>query len=162
MQSRHYPVTEYNRRLAGRVATRAGLDPDSAVCVAFAFNNLPTMFVLGLVEDLVQLIPGFGELAELAISVLGFYFHRIVLVTHENVYVFRDLPFHQPGEILMRQQRGPGIVRAGRTDGSWILRFVYRGQLWFQDGTIVYHSVWWIRRMQYVAQEANIAPRRFV
>jgi hypothetical protein len=162
MADREYSVTEYNRRMAGRVASRAGLDPDSAVCVAFAFNNLATMFTFGLLEDVARLIPGFGELAELAVGVLGFYFHRIVLVTQENVYVFRDLPFHQPGAMLMKQRREPGIVRLGTTSRSWITRFVYRGQLWFQDGTIVYHSIWWIRRVQYVAQEANIPARRYV
>jgi hypothetical protein len=36
------------------------------------------------------------------------------------------------------------------------MRFIRRGQLTFQGGTIVYHSVIFIRRARYIAQEANL------
>jgi hypothetical protein len=107
--------------------------------------------------DLVKFIPVIGSYVDLAVSVLAFYFHRIVLVTDENVYVFRDWPFHFPGKLLMKHQRGPGVVQLGAPAASAFMRFIRRGQLTFQDGTIVYHSVIFIRRAQYIAQEANLS-----
>ena len=92
------------------------------------------------------------------LSVLGFYFHRIVLVTDENVYVFRDWPFHIPGKVLMKHQRGPGVAELGAPTASSFMRCIRRGQLSFQDGTIVYHGFIFIRRAQYIAQEANLPP----
>lgn len=157
MASRQYTVRPYNQRMAKRVARRAHVDNEGAVAVAFTFNNLATMLVIGAIEDVASYIPVFGAIADLAISVLGFYFRRIVLVTGQNVYVFRDLPFHYPGKVLLKEQRGPSAVHIGAPDGSGgFMRFIRRGQLNFQDGTIAYHSIWWIRRAQYVAQEANI------
>jgi hypothetical protein len=104
----------------------------------------------------VRFIPVIGSNAELAVSIFAFYFHRIVLVTHENVYVFRDWPFHLPGKLLMKAQRGPGAVQLGAPAASAFMRFIRRGQLTFQDGTIVFHSFIFIRRAQYIAQEANL------
>jgi hypothetical protein len=155
---RELTVRPYNQRMARRVARRAHVDGEGAVAVAFTFNNLATMLVFGAIEDAVRFVPAIGPIGELALSIVGFYFHRIVLVTEQNVYVFRDWPFHIPGKLLMRQRRGPGVVRIGAPQASPFMRFVRRGQLTFQDGTIVYHSVIFIRRAQYVAQEANIAP----
>lgn len=142
--------------MARRVARRAHVDGEGAVAVAFTFNNLATMLIFGLVEDAARFVPVVGELAELAISVLGFYFHRIVLVTNQNVYVYRDWPFHFPGKLLMKLERGPGVVQLGAPDASGFMRFIRRGQLTFQDGTIVYHGFVFIRRVQYIAQEANL------
>jgi hypothetical protein len=144
--------------MAKRVARRAHVDGEGAVAVAFTFNNLATMIVLGLVEDAARFIPVVGELAELAISVLGFYFHRIVLVTGQNVYVYRDWPFHYPGKLLMKLERGPGVVQLGAPNASGLMRFIRRGQLTFQDGTVVYHGFVFIRRVQYIYQEANLLP----
>ena len=155
---RRYRVRPYNQRMAKRVARRAHVDGEGAVAVAFTFNNLSTMIVLGLIEDTVKFVPVIGPLADLALSILGFYFHRIVLVTEQNVYVFRDWPFHRPGKVLMKDARGPGVVQLGAPAASAFMRFVRRGQLTFQDGTIVYHSVIFIRRAQYIAQEANLPP----
>jgi len=130
------------------------------VAVAFTFNNLATMIVLGLVEDAVRFVPLIGSFVELALSILGFYFRRIVLVTDQNVYVFRDWPFHYPGKRLLKEGRGPGVVQLGAPAASSLMRFIRRGQLTFQDGTIVYHTVIFIRRVQYIAQEANLPAGR--
>ena len=154
--ARQYAVRAYNQRMAKRVARRAHLDDEQGVAVAFTFNNLSTSLILGATFDVVRLVPVIGGYAELAVSVLGFYFHRIVLVTDRNVYVFRDWPFHFPGKLLMKQQRGPGVVQLGAPDASAFMRFIRRGQLTFRDGTIVYHSFIFIRRAQYIAQEANL------
>ncbi len=156
MSARQLTVRPYNQRMARRVARRAHVDGEGAVAVAFTFNNLATMLIFGLVEDAARFVPVVGELAELAISVLGFYFHRIVLVTNQNVYVYRDWPFHFPGKLLMKLERGPGVVQLGAPDASGFMRFIRRGQLTFQDGTIVYHGFVFIRRVQYIAQEANL------
>jgi hypothetical protein len=154
--ARQYTVRPYNQRMAKRVARRAHVGDEGGVVVAFTFNNLATMVIFGVIEDAARFVPVFGSLAELAFSILGFYFHRIVLVTDQNVYVFRDWPFHYPGKLLMKHERGPGVVRLGAPDASPLMRFIRRGQLTFQDGTIAYHSVLFIRRARYIAQEANL------
>lgn len=156
--ARQYTVRPYNQRMAARVARRAHVDGEGAVAVAFTFNNLATMITFGVVEDAAKFVPIIGSFADLAFSILGFYFHRIVLVTDQNVYVFRDWPFHRPGKLLMKLERRPGVVQLGVPTASPFMRFIRRGQLTFQDGTIVYHTVVFIRRAQYVAQEANLPP----
>ncbi len=158
-QLRPIPVTRYNARMAGRVARRAHLD-EQGVAVAFTFNNLLTLCVFGIVEEIVRFIPTVGGLADWAISLLSFYFHRIVIVTDSHVYVYRDLPLHFPGKRLAAYERGPGVVRIGSDRQSWWSHLIRRGQLTFQDGTVVYHGFIWIRRAQYVAQEGNIAAGR--
>jgi hypothetical protein len=158
-QPRRVTVTRYNQRMANRVARRAHLN-EPAVAVAFTFNNLFTMLTFGLVEDVAQLIPSVGQLAELLVSLVSFYFHRIVIVTDERVYLYRDWPLHFPGKRLAVYERGPGVVRIGTDRQGWWSRLIRRGQLTFQDGTVVYHSPIWIRRAQYVAQEGNIPAGR--
>src|SRR5579859_4382046 len=106
MAAREYTVRPYNQRMANSVARRAHLADEGGVAVAFTFNNLATMLVLGAIEDVASYIPVFGGIADLAISIFGFYFRRIVLVTGQNVYVFRDLPFHYPGKVLLKKERG--------------------------------------------------------
>ena len=110
--------------------------------------------------DLVRFVPIVGSYLDLAIGILGFYFHRIVLVTEESVYVFRDWPLHFPGKLLMKHRRGPGVVQIGSPTSSSFMRFIRRGQLTFQDGTTVYHGFIFIRRAQYTAQEANLPSDR--
>lgn len=154
-QPRRLSVRRYNQRMAGRVARRAKLS-DPAVAVAFTYNNLLTMCTFGFVEDVARVIPTIGDLVEMLVSLVSFYFRRIVLVTDERVYVFRDWPFHFPGARLAEYQRGRGVVRIGTDGQSGLSRLIRRGQLTFQDGTVVYHSPLWIRRAQYVAQEGNI------
>lgn len=154
--ARQYTVRPYNQRMAKRVARRAHVDGEGAVAVAFTFNNLATMIIFGVIEDATKFVPVIGSFVDLAFSILGFYFHRIVLVTDQNVYVFRDWPFHYPGKLLMKHERGPGVVQLGAPAASSFMRFIRRGQLTFQDGTIVYHTVIFIRRVRYIAQEANL------
>lgn len=155
---RRFKVRRYNQRMARRVARRARLN-ENAVAVAFTFNSLGTMLTFGLVEDVVRFIPMIGDILEIAIGLLSFYFHRIVIVTDENVYVYRDLPFHFPGERLAAYQRGPGVVRLGSPNQeSGFSRLIRRGQLTFHDGTVAFHQWLWIRRVQYIDQEANIPP----
>ena len=143
--------------MAKRMARRAHVQGEGAVAVAFTFNNLATSVILGAVDDAVRFVPVIGSFVSLAISILGFYFHRIVLVTERNVYVFRDWPFHFPGKLLMKLERGPGVVQLGAPAANPVMRFIRRGQLTFRDGTIVYHSVIYIRRARYIAQEANLS-----
>jgi hypothetical protein len=155
-QSRTVTITRYNQRMATRVARRAHLN-EPAVAVAFTFNNLLTMCIFGLVEDVVKVVPTIGELLEMGVSLFSFYFHRIVIVTDAHVYIYRDWPLHFPGKQLASYERGPGLLRIGSDRQGWLSRLIRRGQLTFQDGTVVYHSPLWIRRAQYVAQEGNIA-----
>lgn len=149
------PVRRYNQRMARRVAKRAKLD-EEGVAVCYAYNNLLTSLLVGLVEEIVQIIPTIGPLAEMGIGLLTFYFHRIVLVTDRNVYVYRDWPFHLPGKQLAAYPRHPGLLTLGRParGGS---KFIRRGQLNFEDGHVVYHGILWIRRARYIAQEGNRA-----
>ena len=146
--------------MAKRVARRAHVDGETALAVAFTFNNLATLIVFGVIEELGKFIPLIGAYVDLAISILSFYFHRIVLVTDENVYVFRDWPLHFPGKLLRTYPRGPDVVRLGSPTSNGFMRFIRRGQLTFHDGTIVYHGFIFIRRAQYIAQEANLPADR--
>jgi hypothetical protein len=155
--SRNYGVRPYNRRMARRIAKRANLN-EQGVAVAFTFNNLLTMLVVGTLEDMAQFVPSVGNIIETAISILTFYFHRIVLVTDQKVYVYRDWPFHIPGKLLASYSRHPGVVRLGGKPQSAWSRFIRRGQLTFEDGFIVYHGIIWIRRARYIEQNANISP----
>jgi len=82
------PVRKYNQRMAQRMAKRAHVN-EQGVAVCFAYNNLLTSLLIGVVEDVARLVPTVGSLIELLISILTFYFHRIVLVTDQNVYVYR-------------------------------------------------------------------------
>ena len=141
--------------MAQRMARRAGVG-EQGVAVCFAYNNLVTTLLIGVFEDVARFIPTVGGLIELGISVLTFYFHRIVLVTDRNVYVFRDWPFHIPGKQLAGYSRHAGVVRLGSPNPGWFSRFIRRGQLTFEDGHVVYHGILWIRRATYIAQEANI------
>jgi hypothetical protein len=148
------PVRKYNQRMAQRVARRAHVN-EQGVAVCFAFNNLLTSLLIGVVEDVARYIPSVGEVIELAISVLTFYFHRIVLVTDQNVYVFRDWPFHIPGKQLAAYPRHAGLVKLGSPYEGGFSKLIRRGQLTFEDGLVVYHGFLWIRRAQYIVQEGN-------
>jgi hypothetical protein len=110
------------------------------------------------VEDLARLIPSVGDLIEIAIGLLTFYFHRIVLVTDKNIYVFRDWPFHYPGKQLATYPRHEGVVKLGSPNPGLFSNFIRRGQLTFEDGHVVFHPIFWIRRAKYIVQEGNLAP----
>jgi hypothetical protein len=148
------PVRRYNQRMAQRVARRAHVD-EQGVAVCFAFNNLLTSLLIGVVEDVARYIPTIGDVIELAISVVTFYFHRIVLVTDQNVYVYRDWPFHFPGKQLAAYPRHAGLVTLGSPNTGGFSKFIRRGQLNFEDGLVVYHGIFWIRRARYIVQEGN-------
>jgi hypothetical protein len=148
------PVRQYNQRMAQRMARRAHVN-EQGVAVCFAYNNLLTTVLIGVVEDVVRFVPTVGSLVEMAISILTFYFHRIVLVTDQNVFVFRDWPFHFPGKQLAVYPRHPGVVKLGSPNTGTFSKFIRRGQLTFEDGHVVYHSILWIRRARYIAQEGN-------
>jgi hypothetical protein len=148
------PVRKYNQRMAKRIAKRAHVN-EQGVAVCFAFNNLLTSLLIGLLEDAARFVPTVGSLLELAIGLLTFPFHRIVLVTDENVYVYRDWPFHIPGKQLAAYQRHAGVVKLGSPNPGAFSRFIRRGQLTFEDGHVVYHPILWIRRAWYIAQEGN-------
>jgi hypothetical protein len=151
-------VRRYNQRMAQRMARRAHLN-EQGVAVCFAYNNLLTCVLIGLVEDVAQYIPSAGTVIELAISILTFYFHRIVLVTDENVYVYRDWPFHFPGKRLATYSRHAGLVKLGSPNTGGFSKFIRRGQLTLDDGQVVYHGILWIRRAQYIVQEGNTLGR---
>ena len=153
-------VRRYNQRMAQRMARRANLH-EQGVAVCFAYNNLLTAVTIGVVEDAARFVPTVGALIELAIGLLTFYFHRIVLVTDQNVYVFRDWPFHIPGKRLAAYSRHVGVVEIGSPNPGGFSRFIRRGQLTFEDGHVVYHGILWIRRARYIAQEANIPARPY-
>ena len=153
------PVRPYNARMAKRMAKRAHVN-EEGVAVCFAYNNLLTTLLIGTVEDVVRFVPSVGDLVEMAIGILTFYFHRIVLVTDQNVYVFRDWPFHYPGKQLATYPRHAGVVKLGSPNPGGLSRLIRRGQLTFEDGHVVYHSILWIRRARYIAQEANTLSAR--
>jgi hypothetical protein len=140
--------------MAQRVARRAHLD-EPGVAVCFAFNNLLTSLLIGVVEDILQYVPSIGAVIDLAISILTFYFHRIVLVTDQNVYVYRDWPFHIPGKQLAAYPRHAGLVTLGSPNTGGFSKFIRRGQLNFEDGQVVYHGILWIRRAKYIVLEGN-------
>ena len=151
-------VRKYNQRMAQRMAKRAHVN-EQGVAVCFAYNNLLTSLLIGTVEDAARLVPTVGDLIELVISLLTFYFHRIVLVTDQNVYVYRDWPFHIPGKQLAAYPRHAGVVKLGSPNPGGFSRFIRRGQLTFEDGHVVYHGILWIRRARYIVQEGNSAGR---
>lgn len=153
------PVRKYNLRMAQRMARRAHIN-EQGVAVCFAYNNLLTTVLIGTVVDVVQNVPSVGDLIEMAFSILTFYFHRIVLVTDQNVYVYRDWPFHFPGKQLAAYPRHAGVVQLGSPNPGSFSRLIRRGQLTFEDGHVVYHGILWIRRAKYVAQEANTTTAR--
>ena|ERR1700728_2229624 len=148
------PVRKYNQRMAQRVAKRAHVNEQGAA-VCFAYNNLLTSLLIGVGEDVARFVPTVGSVIDLAISLLTFYFHRIVLVTEQNVYVYRDWPFHIPGEQLAAYRRHAGLVKLGSPNTGGFSRFIRRGQLNFEDGHVVYHSILWIRRAKYIVQAGN-------
>lgn len=120
------------RRMARRMVRRAKLAGEEGVTVSFGFSSLPAALIAGLLEEL----PYIG----LAVALATFWFHRTVLVTDQHVYVFRELPFHQPGERLGQYPLGPDTVTR------------VRGRLTFSDGLTVWHSPLFAWRVRQVAE----------
>ncbi len=119
------------KRMATRYARRAKISGEDAVTISFGFSSLAIAIIAGVLEEL----PYVG----LPIALLLFRFHRTVLVTDQHVYVFRDLPFHQPGARLGQYPLGPSTVTR------------VRGKLTFSDGQIVWHSPLFAWRVRQVA-----------
>ena len=88
--------------MAGRYTRRAKLSGEEGVTISFGFSSLPIAIVAGLLEEL--------PYAGILFALLFFYFHRTVLVTDQHAYVYRDLPFHQPGAQLGQYPLGPETV----------------------------------------------------
>jgi len=129
------------KRMAGRYVRRAKISGEEGVTIAFGFSSFPMALLAGLLEEL----PYVG----IVVALLFFHFHRTVLVTDQRVYVFRDLPFHWPGERLAQYPLGPGTVER------------VRGKLTFSDGRVVWHSplfAWRVRQVAEAVQAGSTAP----
>jgi hypothetical protein len=119
------------KRMAKRYARRAKIS-EEAVTISFGFSSLWMAIVAGLVEEL----PYVGIL----VGLLLFRFHRTVLVTDKHVYVYRDLPLHQPGARLGEYPLGPNTLTR------------VRGKLTFSDGQVVWHAPLFAWRVRQVAE----------
>jgi hypothetical protein len=124
------------RRMASRYARRANIN-EEAVTISFGFNSMWIAILAGVLEEL----PYIGIL----VALLFFHFHRTVLVTDQHVYVYRDLPFHQPGAQLGVYPLGPDSLTR------------VRGKLTFSDGQIVWHAPIFAWRVRQVAEAAQAA-----
>jgi hypothetical protein len=118
--------------MAARYARRAKISSEEGVTISFGFSSLAVAIIAGVLEEL----PYVGIVAAL----LFFHFHRTVLVTDRHAYVFRDLPFHQPGARLGEYPRGAATVTR------------VRGKLTFSDGQVVWHSPLFAWRVRQVAE----------
>lgn len=124
--------------MAIRMVRRAGISGEEGVTVSFGFHSLAAAIIISILDE----IPFIGLVSTLA----TFGLHRIVLVTDQNIYVFRARPFHRPGEVLGKYPVGPGAVSR------------VRGKLTFPDGLIVWHSPLFTFRAQRVVDTATGAP----
>jgi hypothetical protein len=123
-------MSKQRQRMSARYCKRAKIT-EQGVTISFGFSTLVIAIISGLVESL----PYVGGFATLGF----FYFHRTVLVTDQHVYVYRDLPFHRPGEMLAMYPLGADtVVRV-------------RGKLTFADGTTVWHAPFFAWRVRQVA-----------
>jgi hypothetical protein len=118
--------------MAGRYARRAKISGEEGATISFGFSSLAIAIIAGVLEEL----PYVG----LLVALLFFHFHRTVLVTDRHVYVYRDLPFHQPGAQLGQYPLGPDTVTR------------VRGKLTFSDGRVVWHSPLFAWRVRQVAE----------
>lgn len=128
------------KRMARRYVRRAGISGEEGVTIAFGFSSLAMAVLAGVLEEL----PYVG----IVIALLFFHFHRTVLVTDRHVYIYRDLPFHQPGKRLGEYPLGPGTVDR------------VRGKLTFSDGQVVWHAPLFAWRVRQVAEavQAQAGP----
>jgi hypothetical protein len=122
--------------MAGRYVRRTNIHGEEGVTISFGFNSLWVAIVSGILEEL----PYVG----LFVGLLFFYFHRTVLVTDQHVYVYRDLPFHQPGAQLGKYPLGEDTVTR------------VRGKLTFSDGQVVWHAPFFAWRVKQVADAVQI------
>jgi hypothetical protein len=125
------------KRMAERMCKRAGIKDEQGVTVSFGFRSFLACIFLSLIEELPF---GLGVLGTLVF----FHWHRIVLVTDQNTYVFKGKMFHRPGKLLGTYPHGP---TAFTRDGA---------KLDFPDGVHVYHLPLFAIRVKLVAQAAGV------
>jgi hypothetical protein len=123
------------KRMAVRYARRAKISGEEAVTISFGYSSIAIAIIAGVLEA----VPYVGIVAAL----LFFHFHRTVLVTDRHVYVYRDLPFHQPGAQLGLYSLGAGTVSR------------VRGKLTFSDGQVVWHSPLFAWRVKQVEEAVS-------
>jgi hypothetical protein len=127
--------------MAVRYARRAKISGEDAVTISFGFSSIAIAILAGVLEEL----PYVG----LLFALLFFHFHRTVLVTDQHVYVYRDLPFHQPGAQLGKYPLGPDSVTR------------VRGKLTFSDSQVVWHSPLLAWRVRQVAEAVRAGGAAF-
>jgi len=125
------------KRMAERMVKRADIKDEQGVTVSFGFKSLISLILLGVFEDLPY---GLGLVA----TIVFFHWHRIVLVTDKNTYVFKGKMFHRPGKQLGVYPNGPEAFKRKR------------GKLTFPDGQHVYHSPLIKFRVKRVAEAAGV------
>lgn len=132
------------KRMANRMAKRAGLKGEEGVAVAFGYRSLWASMLIGMLEAVSERIP----FLPLLITLVTFPLHRIALVTDQHAYVFRGRPFHRPGKRLGEYEIGPGTAELGHGLFS-------RGRATFSDGQKVWHSLFFRFRIVAVTKAAN-------
>jgi hypothetical protein len=128
--------------MANRYVKRAKIANETGVTISFGFSSLWIAILSGVLEEL----PYVGVFAGL----LFFHFHRTVLVTDQGAYVYRDLPFHQPGARLGEYPLGLDTVRR------------VRGKLTFSDGQVVWHAPFFAWRVRQVAEAIDVGSQGLV
>lgn len=129
------------KRMAKRYVRRAKISGEEGVTISFGFSSLKIAIIAGVLEEL----PYVGIL----MALLFFHFHRTVLVTDQHVYVYRDLPFHQPGQRLGEYPLGLDTLTR------------LRGKLTFSDGQVVWHSPLFAWRVRQVAEAVQAEGATF-
>lgn len=126
--------------MAQRMVRRAGIEGEEGMAVAFGFKSLWAAILISLLEEL----PYLG----LVMTFVTFPLHRILLATDKSTYVFSGRPFHRPGDKLAEYPNGPGTASTGEG-------FLYRSQVTFNDGQIVWHSPFFAWRLRAVMEVTN-------
>lgn len=132
------------KRMANRMAKRAGIQGEEGVAVAFGYRSLWASVLIGILEAASERIP----FLPLLITLLTFPLHRIALVTDQHAYVFRGRPFHRPGKKLGEYPIAPDSAHLGHGIFS-------RGRATFPDGQKVWHSLFFRWRIVAVKKAAN-------
>ena len=127
--------TNRRKRMAQRYVRRAKIAGEEGVTISFGFSSLMAALIAGVLEEL----PYVG----IVLALLFFRYHRTVLVTDQRVYVFRDLPFRQPGKRLGEYPLGSGTLTR------------VRGKLTFSDSQVVWHSPLFAWRVRQVAEAVD-------
>ena len=107
--------------------------------VAFSYSSAWATWLFAVIERAAEEIP----FMDLAVTIISFHWHRIIVVTDQRTYLLRARLFHQPGEVLGMYPLGPGSMTR------------VRGKLTFADGQQAYHLPIFAWRMRQVAQAAG-------